>query len=59
MLVLSRRKEESVMIGKVEVKVVGLGTDAVRLGITAPPEVPVHRREIWEKIQREKGKENG
>ena len=59
MLVLNRRKEESVMIGEVEVKVVGLGTDNVRLGITAPPEVPVYRKEIWEKIQREKGKENG
>ena len=59
MLVLNRRKEESVMIGEVEVKVVGLATDNVRLGITAPPGIPVHRREIWEKIQREKGKENG
>ena len=59
MLVVSRGKEESVMIGEVEVKVLIIGEKKVRLGITAPPEVPVHRREIWEEIQREKGKENG
>jgi carbon storage regulator len=59
MLVLNRRKEESVMIGEVEVKVIGLGSDKVRLGIQAPPEVRVHRKEVWEKIQREKGKDNG
>jgi carbon storage regulator len=55
MLVLSRQRDESIMIGdNVEITIVDVRGDKVRLGITAPREVPVHRREIYDTIQREK-----
>ncbi|UCG47097.1 MAG: carbon storage regulator CsrA [Phycisphaerales bacterium] len=55
MLVLSRQKDESIVIGDdVEVTIVDVRGDKVRLGITAPKNIPVHRREIYEAIQREK-----
>lgn len=55
MLVLSRTKDESIMIGDdVEIVIVDVRGDKVRLGITAPKEIPVHRREIYDAIQREK-----
>jgi len=55
MLVLSRQKDESIIIGDdVEVTIVDVRGDKVRLGITAPKEIPVHRREVYEAIQREK-----
>ena len=55
MLVLSRQKDESIVIGdNVEVTIVDIRGDKVRLGITAPREIPVHRREVYEAIQREK-----
>jgi len=58
MLVLSRQKDESIMIGdNVEITIVDVRGDKVRLGITAPKEVPVHRREVYEAIQRERGEE--
>jgi len=51
MLVLSRRREESIMIGQdVEIKIVNVSGKKVRLGITAPRNVPVHRKEIYEAI---------
>jgi carbon storage regulator len=54
MLVLSRQKDESIMIGDdVEITIVEIRGDRVRLGITAPREVSVHRREIYDAIQRE------
>ena len=53
MLVLSRHKEESIMIGDdIEVKVVGIRGGHVRLGIEAPPQVSVHRREIYDRTAR-------
>ena len=56
MLVLSRQKDESIMIGdNVEITIVDIRGDKVRLGINAPREIPVHRREIFDAIQREKG----
>jgi len=56
MLVLSRQKDESIMIGDdVEITIVDVRGDKVRLGITAPKEIPVHRMEVYEAIQREKG----
>lgn len=60
MLVLSRKRDESIMIGdNVEIVVVDVRGDKVRLGITAPKDVPVHRREIYDAIQKEKkAKEN-
>ena len=58
MLVLSRRKDESIMIGDdVEIVIVDVRGDKVRLGITAPKSIPVHRMEIYEAIQREKRQE--
>lgn len=55
MLVLSRRRDESIMIGDdVEIIIVDVRGDNVRLGITAPKSIPVHRREIYDAIQREK-----
>jgi carbon storage regulator len=55
MLVLSRQRDESIMIGDdVEIIIVDVRGDKVRLGITAPKNIPVHRREIYDAIQREK-----
>ena len=55
MLVLSRQRDESIMIGDdVEIIIVDVRGDKVRLGITAPKSMPVHRREIYDAIQREK-----
>ena len=57
MLVLSRQKDESIMIGDdVEITIVDVRGDKVRLGITAPKSIPVHRMEVYEAIQREKEK---
>jgi len=54
MLVLSRHRDESIMIGdNVVVTIVDIRGDKVRLGIDAPSEIPVHRREVYEAIQRE------
>jgi carbon storage regulator len=52
MLVFTRRKHEAIMIGDgVEVRVLRVGKEGVRLGIVAPPEVRVHRREIYDQIR--------
>ena len=54
MLVLSRQRDESIMIGdNIVVTIVDVRGDKVRLGIEAPREVSVHRREVYEAIQRE------
>lgn len=54
MLVLSRRKDETIMIGDtIEITIVDIKGDTVRVGITAPRSVAVHRKEIYEAIQRE------
>lgn len=54
MLVLSRHRDESIIIGdSIVVTIVDIRGDKVRLGITAPTEIPVHRREVYEAIQRE------
>ena len=53
MLVLSRKKNESIMIGdSIVITIVEVRGDRVRLGIEAPPEVPVHRREVYEALRR-------
>ena len=55
MLVLSRQKDESIMIGdEVEITIVDIRGDKIRLGIIAPRSVSVHRKEVYEAIQREK-----
>ena len=54
MLVLSRQRDESIMIGdNVVITVVDIRGDKVRLGIEAPRDIPVHRQEVYEAIQRE------
>lgn len=56
MLVLSRMRDESIMIGdKVVITIVDIRGDKVRLGIEAPDEIPVHRQEVYEAIKREGG----
>ncbi len=55
MLVLSRQRDETIMIGDdVEITVVDIRGDKVRLGITAPPHIAVHRKEVYESIRKEK-----
>ena len=55
MLVLSRQKDESIMIGdNVEITILGIRNGNVRSGITAPKCTPVHRREIYDVIQHKK-----
>jgi carbon storage regulator len=54
MLVLSRQRDESIFIGdNIKITVVDIRGDKVRLGIEAPSEIPVHRQEVYEAIQRE------
>jgi carbon storage regulator len=54
MLVLSRQRDQTIMIGDdIEITVVDIRGDKVRLGITAPKSVPVHRKEVYEAIRRE------
>ena len=53
MLVLTRKKNESIVIGEnIVVTMIDVRGDKVRLGIDAPKEVSVHRREVYEAIQR-------
>ncbi len=57
MLVLSRHRDESIMIGDdVVITVVDIRGDKVRLGIDAPQHIPVHRQEVYEAIKRENEK---
>lgn len=54
MLVLSRMRDQTIKIGDdIEIAVVDIRGDKVRLGINAPSEVPVHRKEVYEAIKRE------
>jgi len=54
MLVLSRKKDQSIMIGdNIVVTVVGIHGDKIRLGVVAPAEIPVHREEVYDAIKKE------
>jgi carbon storage regulator len=54
MLVLSRQRDESIIIGDdIKITIVDIRGDKVRLGIEAPTAIPVHRQEVYEAIQRE------
>ena len=56
MLVLSRRTNESITIGdNIKVTVTLIRGDKVRIGIEAPSDVPVHRKEVYDVIRREAG----
>jgi len=51
-LVFTRRRHETIMIGDgIAVEVLRIGRDGVRLGVLAPPDVPVHRKEIYDEIR--------
>lgn len=55
MLVLSRHRDESIIIGdNIVITVVDVRGDKVRLGIDAPTDIPVHRQEVYDAIQRER-----
>lgn len=54
MLVLSRQRDETIIVGDdIEITVVDIRGEKVRLGIVAPPHIPVHRKEVYEAIKRE------
>jgi len=54
MLVLSRQRDETIMIGdEVEITIVDIRGDKVRLGINAPRNIQVHRKEVYDAITRE------
>jgi carbon storage regulator len=58
MLVLSRHRDESIIINdNIVVTIVDIRGDKVRLGIQAPSNIPVHRQEIYDAIQREKARD--
>lgn len=58
MLILTRRVGETINIGdEVQVTVLAIRGNQVRIGVSAPKEIPVHREEIYERIRKEKGKD--
>ena len=60
MLVLTRKTNQSIMIGdEIEVSVLAVSRDKIRLGITAPRDVPVFRKEVYLSILREKMSADG
>ncbi|HZK43220.1 MAG TPA: carbon storage regulator CsrA [Syntrophomonadaceae bacterium] len=53
MLVLSRKKGESIIIGEnIEITIVEIQGDVIRLGIEAPREISIYRQELWEEIKK-------
>lgn len=60
MLVLSRQRDEAIIIGdEVEITIVDIRGDKVRLGISAPARIAVHRKEVYEAITRENAQAAG
>ncbi len=52
MLVFTRRRNEAIIVADgIEIRVLRVSKDAVRIGVTAPTDVPVHRQEIYEQIR--------
>ena len=59
-LVLTRKTNQSIMIGDaIEVSVLAVSRDKIRLGITAPRDVPVFRKEVYLSIQEEQSERRG
>ena len=57
MLVLSRKRDESIIIGDhIEIKVIGIEEGKVKLGISAPKDIEIHRKEVYVDIQEENKK---
>lgn len=53
MLVLARKLNQNIVIdGRIYVKVIRMDREVVKLGIDAPPDVPVHRQEVYDEIQK-------
>ena len=51
MLVFTRKRDEAIVIGDgIEIRILRVGKDGVRLGVTAPADVPVHRQEIYQMV---------
>ena len=54
MLVFSRKKDEAIMVGsEIELKIISVGRDTVKIGISAPRHIPIHRKEIFLAIEDE------
>lgn len=54
MLVFTRKRNDAIIIGDgIEVRVLRVGRDGVRIGVVAPPNVAVHRREVYEQVRQE------
>ena len=54
MLVFTRRRNEAIIVADgIEIPVLRVSKDAVRLGVTAPGDVPVHRQEVYEQVRQE------
>lgn len=54
MLVLTRKKGQALMIGHdIELSIIDIQGDQVRIGINAPKNIPIHRKEIYEEIRKE------
>ena len=57
MLVFSRKKDEAIMIGSdIEIKLISIGRDSAKLGISAPRHITIHRKEIYLAIENENRK---
>ncbi|QZY54317.1 carbon storage regulator CsrA [Crassaminicella profunda] len=57
MLILTRKKDESIVIDdQIEIKIIGIDENKVKLGISAPKDIEIHRKEIYLEIQEENKK---
>ena len=60
MLILTRRMNETLMVGDdVSVTVLGINGNQVRIGVKAPRDIPVHRKEVYDKIKKQESSGSG